>query len=434
MEYVGINSLREAYSKALIETGKTNRGVEVSRKKINEPLFEGMAFHPETEISRSYLNDNITEMTIDFVGLNKEIIELSKRYRSIMENIKYRLDEVDKNIAREEDRVRDMNIVCGNYKEFDNVLKITPGRATGVFSSEGDMFYGAVRSSIKTAPLEIIDIQGNGFEENTTFRKNLIDNDILTTWTYKRYSSKDDVKNMSQEVNKDTEQARCTIVIHSKTIFSSIRIQSEDNIVIEDVLASLDNGISYARQMPKEIAINDKDRRYNSPDYVYESGVIAFPPTNYIKLQVRGTPSSEKAKDINGNINTLVNVSRISIDGIVADATTYKNAEIRAKDLITTPVDSIAIFANEYVPPHFVDNEYFEYVLTVNGIDYPVVPINSTKQGTKIIRRGVENSDYVMSIKETIKGAELKVIIKSTDGSSTPYLSNLKICTGRGRL
>lgn len=434
MEYVGINSLREAYSKALIETGKTNRGVEVSRKKINEPLFEGMAFHPETEISRSYLNDNITEMTIDFVGLNKEIIELSKRYRSIMENIKYRLDEVDKNIAREEDRVRDMNIVCGNYKEFDNVLKITPGRATGTFSSEGDMFYGAARSAIKTAPLEIIDIQGNGFEENTAFRKNLIDNDILTTWTYKRHSSKDDVKNMPQEVNKDTEQARCTIVIHSKTIFSSIRIQSEDNIVIEDVLASLDNGISYTRQMPKEIAINDKDRRYNSPDYVYESGVIAFPPTNYIKLQVRGTPSPEKAKDINGNVNASVNVSRISIDGIVADATTYKNAEIRAKDLITTPVDSIAIFANEYVPPHFVDNEYFEYVLTVNGIDYPIVPINSTKQGTKIIRRGVENSDYVTSIKETIKSAELKVIIKSTDGSSTPYLSNLKICTGRGRL
>ena len=92
-----------------------------------------MAFHPETEISRSYLNDNITEMTIDFVGLNKEIIELSKRYRSIVENIKYRLDEVDKNIAREEDRVRDMNIVCGNYKEIDNVLKITPGRATGTF-------------------------------------------------------------------------------------------------------------------------------------------------------------------------------------------------------------------------------------------------------------------------------------------------------------
>ena len=239
---------------------------------------------------------------------------------------------------------------------------------------------------------------------------------------------------MPQEVNKDTEQARCTIVIHSKTIFSSIRIQSEDNIVIEDVLASLDNGISYTRQMPKEIASNDKDRRYNSPDYIYESGVIAFPPTNYIKLQVRGTASTEKAKDINGNTNTSVNVSRISIDGIVADATTYKNAGIRAKDLISTPVDSIAVFANEYVPPHFVDNEYFEYVLTVNGIDYPIVPINSTKQGTKIIRRGVENSDYVTSIKETIKSAELKVIIKSTDGSSTPYLSNLKICTGRGRL
>lgn len=433
MEYVGINSLREAYSKALVETGKTNRGVEVSRKKINEPLFEGVAFHPETEISRSYLNDNITEMTIDFVGLNKEIVELSKRYRSIMENIKHRLDEVDKSIAREEDRVRDMNIVCGNYKEFDNVLKITPDKVTGVFSSEGDMFYGANRSAIKTAPLEIIDIQGNGFEENTSLRKNLIDNDILTTWTYKRYSSRDDVKNMTQEVNKDTEQARCTIIIHSKTMFSSIRVQSEDNIVIEDVLASLDNGISYTRQMPKEIAINDKDRRYNSPDYVYESGVIAFPPTNYIKLQVRGTSSTEKAKDANGNINTAVSVSRVSIDGIIADATTYKNAEIKTKGLISTPVDSIAVFANEYVPPHFVDNEYFEYILTINGIDYPVVPINSVRQGTKIIRRGVENSDYITSIKETVKSAELKVIIKSTDGSSTPYLSNLKICTGRGR-
>ena len=101
--------------------------------------------------------------------------------------------------------------------------------------------------------------------------------------------------------------------------------------------------------------------------------------------------------------------------------------------LLPTPVRSNAVFANEYVPSHFLNASYFEYILTVNGTDYPVVPINSERSGIKVIRfsENMYGDDYVHHINETIKSAKLKVVIHTTGDGATPYLSHLKICMGK---
>ena len=79
------------------------------------------------------------------------------------------------------------------------------------------------------------------------------------------------------------------------------------------------------------------------------------------------------------------------------------------------------------------NKDFITYKLTVNEKEYDVVPINSNKKGVKVIRFGASplNNEYEKNISETIKQASLKIEIKACDsGSSTPFLSNLKICLG----
>ena len=75
----------------------------------------------------------------------------------------------------------------------------------------------------------------------------------------------------------------------------------------------------------------------------------------------------------------------------------------------------------------------FKYFLTVNGVEHQIVPINSQKYGTKIIR--VSNysiaDDHIIHINETIKSASLKIVINTMNNNVTPFLSNLKICFGK---
>lgn len=73
------------------------------------------------------------------------------------------------------------------------------------------------------------------------------------------------------------------------------------------------------------------------------------------------------------------------------------------------------------------------YILTVNGVDYDVVPINSHKSGIKVIRYTNYSitDDYVQHVSEPIKSAKLTVKINTPDLSYSPYVSDIKICIGK---
>ena len=104
------------------------------------------------------------------------------------------------------------------------------------------------------------------------------------------------------------------------------------------------------------------------------------------------------------------------------------------KELISKPVESIAIFSNEYIPPHLPQNDYSKYVLTINGKDYDIVPINSQKDGIKIIK--LSNYDFndlsIQRINESIKSAVLTIVLNAYGQKETTFLSNIKVCLGKG--
>lgn len=124
----------------------------------------------------------------------------------------------------------------------------------------------------------------------------------------------------------------------------------------------------------------------------------------------------------------------VRIGGIKANKNRYQEVNaFQSRELISTPVKSIALFCNEYVPSHFpAGTKYITYILTINGTDHEVVPVNANRDGMKIIRMtgSQEQSLYVIHLNEEIKSATLKVIIKTPNVGESPHFSNLKILIG----
>ena len=406
MEYVGTESLKKAYAQTLIENNLVDRGIQVHKKDWATPIFEGYALHPESEPLKDDINSCLTEIGIDIVGLNKEFSYLSKKYSALINNAKERLNIVEEKIKKEETRIRDLNIICSRYSQFDSIIGLAPESVSSDASSFENTFTAKLKETKRGLVPTILDIQGNGEEKDEKARSNLVDNDPLTSWTYIKRSSKK---------NKSEESIICTITLHSKETFNTIKIQTDNNIVIEDVQTSNDNGLTYVSNMPREIHVNDERLRYDDPDYIYEAGIIAFPFTNFAKIRVR-----KKGKSL-------------TLDNITIEGSSYATGTIVKNSIISTPVESIAVCANEYVPPHFPDDNYIEYVLTVNGKDYNIVPLNSHRQGIKIVRFAnySEGNNHTVHINETIKRAKLKVIIRTARDGETPYVSNLKVCLGK---
>ena len=443
MEHIGVASIKQAYAQTLIDEGSYTRGLSIYGKDTWEPIYEGIAFRPDMEPSSDRINQALQEASLDFASLNKEMANIGKEYREILNNLSSRISVIEKKIQAEEDRIRDINVICGNYGQFDSVIPLTDENAYGSYSYDDGVFSGKITGGSRDLQLYVIDVQGNGEEGNAgvkdaaplrDIRSHVADKDLLTSWEYSRYTSEKRINNMGVRVNRDNELAVCSVTLKCDDSFNAIRVRTTDDLLIDDVFVSTDDGLTFFGTMQKSIRLNSKEHRYDNPDYIYESGIIAFPATKCVKIRFRACGiTDEKIVDRNGAVCPGVARSRILIDGIEAFNMSHAESYIESKALIHTPVRSIAVFANEYVPPHFLNASYFEYVLTVNGIDYPVVPINSERSGIKVIRfsENIYGDDYVYHINETIKSAKLKVVIHTAGDGATPYLSHLKVCMGK---
>ena len=88
------------------------------------------------------------------------------------------------------------------------------------------------------------------------------------------------------------------------------------------------------------------------------------------------------------------------------------------------------IFANVYIP-YGLDQDDIKFILTINGQDYEVVPINSHLNGTKIIRfsGGKSSNIYTKLINEKIHSAYLTIQYTNTS-EATPMVNNVKVLIG----
>ena len=455
MEHLGVTAIKNAYAKSLLEEREAAEAEKVYTADFVEPVYKYEQLHGEDQITIDSLSKRFREMSVDITGLEHEIANAAQNYKSLVNNIKTRLNAISSKLTMEEERIKDLNIICGNYNEFTAIKNITRDDVNGAAGIVNNNVFCAKAESQIYPELIIDDIDGNGYEGNEYvlqgdgFKKDssktdnqdaLTDGSFLLPYEYSRLTAtgkKND--KYPADVNFDMEEARCTIKLHSNKEFNMLSLENNNNIIIEDVSISKDEGRTYLSCLTKRIELGKDELKYDDCNYVYGSGIVAFPSTQYLKITLASNGITDEKigyrKNGEDKITEFANANRhlISLNEINTVSAKYSDSDFYINDIVDTPVKSIAIFANEYIPPHFDSTKtYFSYVLTVNGVDYDMVPINSNKEGTKVIRLSSSGNKekYAQYIDETIKSATLHVLINIPDKASTPYLSNLKICLG----
>ncbi len=465
MEYIGLKSIREAYLEQLKDDGKTDKVIANNQKELTDPIYDGCEVHAESEPNIDKINEALSDITIDILALNKEIAAAGNNYNDLMTEINSRLDAVNEQLTAEEYRIKDMNIVCGNYDEFVSVKTLNYKYFKGSFGYDSNYVFFANPGGQSNQDLSIVSVEGNGYEGNqyvykdgyplkdtidTSIRDNMIDSHISTAYEYSRLTANTSLSDYPEDVNFDREEALCTITLFCKNEFGTLRISSDiDSLVVQDILYSPDLGNTYTSAWNKPLAINDLTAIYNDSNYIYDSGIICFPSTNYLKVALKSGGVTEDAisftkmdtTDAENPVEKIIDlpdvkrhIIRINDLNIIS-ASYATGTKLESVELIGEPTESIAIFVNEYVPQHFVSGiDYLQYILTINGVEHKVVPINSNKEGVKVIRHvdGMSSFDnYAEYIQESIKSAKLSIIINTPDSSTTPYISNVKICYGK---
>jgi hypothetical protein len=311
--------------------------------------------------------------------------------------------------------------------------------------------------------LKVLDIYGNGYEGNkyvynnyeyqqdtydTSLRNNITDNKISTYYEYSRITIQDLLDETNTYFNKDSEYAQCTISFQAEDLVNYININTEDlGIEIVGVQYSFD-GIKYnSIELSNKISINNKLDSYSNYGYVYGSGIIYVPACQFFKLTFITTKNKDDViayeKTIFENTDDIPTVltstyivpsakrSAIKINDISAYKKIYNTkTKIQSNELLSTDCYSIGLFANVYIP-YGLDNSAIKFLLTINGIDYEVVPINSNSNGIKIIRfsGGKSSSIYTQLISEKIHSAYLNIIYDNAADVS-PIVNNIKILIG----
>lgn len=304
MNYVGIESIKNAYRDLLQEQNRYQEASSLELKEFTDPIFDGYQVHPEDTPSLTDINNALQQISVDLVALTSQYSSAAQRYNDLAEEIVSNLAAVDEIIETEKERIQDINIIAGNISAFTSVKTLKATDLSGTCSTEDDYTFMCAATDRVSTRLTVQDVFGNGYEGNayvyndnifevsavnTSQRSNMIDYYSTTCYEYSRLTSA--VKNdmYPVDVNYDDKEAECSIVLTSPTsTFNFLRIQSDiTNISVEQISTSEDGGLSFKDLLTKSVEILNPSKKYEDDTYIYGSGILNFPTTNAVKIKLK---------------------------------------------------------------------------------------------------------------------------------------------------
>ena len=432
---------------------------DITKTLTTNMIYEQTFIHPE-EYGNKKINNAFSKGFMDVTQIDTQLKELAIKTDDVLKRTIKRLDVVKDTINAEKERLQDISMLCNAKTDYDNVIPLKDNDFTGTFTYENGVFYSGLITS-SSVDFVIDNVTGNGYEGNkyvlkdnqylenvlsTKSRAALYDSNISSYWEYSRITASSSEPYLIAGFNTDDAEAKATITLRFASIANEVVIKSTvDNIRVIGIRYSLD-GVNYKDVAMMPFVINNKDDSYKNEGYVYGSNIISFPNSKYLKITFESIGYAndiiafERTEaDSNENISTTTTIVPtakrhvIKINDIYVQAKNFMSESImKTNELISQDTDAyaISVFANIYYPIGLsVDN--VKFILTVNGTDYEVKPVNSHDNGIKIIRfsQGKMPTEYTQYIGEKIQSAYLTVIMKSKN-QLTPYINNVKILLG----
>lgn len=425
-------------------------------------IFKPIYIHQEEEPNIEELNSNAKNISLDINKIDNEIISSSEKIKNLLELTKLRLSNIKNYLSAEKERQEDMNILCNRYTEFASVLTLQKDDFEGDLVIDNGVLSAKIKNT-ENVKLTVIDVNGNGYEgnkyvyvnndflENTmnsNLRSAMVNGNLSSYYEYSRITIGNTVDGAPILFNKDSTEAECSIELKANKLINKLLINSDrDDIVLSKVFTSQD-GLTYKLDKEYDVSMNERYERYNNQNYVYGSGVIAFEPCMYVKLFLKSKGyTNDTLAFVNTFYNTVGDNSSvikkiekvdsakrhvIKINNIHAYSNKYGKGMIISKELIDTPINTIALYCNEYINKDYTINNNVSYFLIINGTEYQIQPINSHRDGKKIIKMSAQSykSDHIIYLNENIKSAKLKIVINSANQNVSPYISDIKILIG----
>lgn len=421
--------------------------------------FNPVLIHPEEEPNTNEINTCLFQIKDDLKTLDSNIATAAEKIKGLLEFTRIKLSEIKTDLNQEKERQEDINILCNKYTDFSTVFTLNKEDYSGNLNHV-DGIITAQEKSLDKISYSIKNIDGNGYEGNkyvylndsfvndildTSNRGAISDNNIATYYEYSRVTINNDIEEAPLLFNKDSGDSECSIELESKDEINKLVIQSDrKDLILQKVFTSTD-GQTYSLDREYNILLNDRHERYNNQGYIYGSGIIAFEPTKYIKLLFKSNGYTDDSIAFiktfyNENEKVIKKIEKINsakrhvvkINNMALYKSIYIKGMIVSKELITTPVNSIALYCNEYINKDYTIENNIDYYLIINGIEQKIVPINSSRNGKKIIRISAQTykSEHVIYTNETIKSAKLKIVINTPNANVTPFISDVKILVG----
>lgn len=437
-----------------------NRYVDEIRKGLSEKTIDtSNAFlHPE-EYGNSKINNALENGFKYIEEIYNTTTELANKVDTLLNRSIERLETVSDIITSEKERLQDISMLCNAKTDYDNAIPLTDYYFTGNFEYQDGVFSSKTTQSTSTVAT-VIDVTGNGYEGNkyvlqdksyledilsTSNRNAIVDNNISTYWEYSRITASNTEEDLLTDFNTDSSEAKCTITLKFDQISNELAIKSSiEGLKVVAIRYSNDN-LTYKDLNIMPFSLNNKEDSYKNQDYIYGSNIIAFPDSLYVKITfeskgyLNDTIAFDKViaeNDKTSTLTTIVSTAKrhvIRINDIESKRKQYiKESAFKTNELITNKKDiyAISVFANIYLPNN-ISEDNVSFILTVNGIDYNIKPVNSYSDGIKIIRfsQGKMPVEYTKYIGEKITSAYLTVVIKSKN-KLTPYVNNIKVLLG----
>lgn len=456
MELSTAKQIRKNYIEILSQDPSYNDITEtLINKSPEEPISNFKYINNEDEPSFNNEQREFSEIMLDVNSINYSILEISNKINDILESINKATSDAESIVRKQEDHIQDLNILCGQDSEYNMIIPVYKSYFPDMTSEYIDeKTFCSAKRNISPIKYLINNVSGNGIignkyiynngqfeddEEDRSLLKYIYDDSDVTSFEYSRYITNKKSEVIDGTINYDDKDVECILTIELESKACMMKLLSDDeDIIIKNIETSI-NGIDFISQLSKELMINNRSHIYNN-EYVYGSGIICFPYTKYIRL----TLSSSSVLDDNiaiktdGKIKEYKNTrrKRVRINNIKFFSSECFESTIISEDLLKSgSVDKAGLFVNEYIPEHFNDQVFINYSLIINGAEYEIVPVNSQKNGIKLIKFSEKNEigaqNYTACISETIKSIKIKISITPYKNDETPYISNLKLCLGK---
>jgi hypothetical protein len=446
-------TVKNAYLQALADEGLMDKFKEKSLQDFKTPLFKPNYLSEEDEPKYTEVHQNTLESIFDIMNLSFNCIDSAYDIENLLSEVDLKIASIQEKIDAEDERVKDINMICGNISDFNSIIPIT----SGYFSIKSNLYqYRNCITSSKTyekdIPIKIVNINGNGYSGNeyvvseqydvlqkelfdTSLTENVFDGVKNSAWEYSRLFSYDAV-NKSDLINIDDIPATVQITLESQSEdgFNELVFDDDATTHITKIEVS-DNNVEWRTVFNGDIQPNKQDHSYSDFTYIYGSGALVFPVTQLLRITMYSNAVDSKKIKINDQIKDGVYRKFIKIDAMQARRNSFKDGSGTTQNIITSGKAVCAgIFCNEYIPDFIQDalRQDIQYQLIVNGVAHNVVSVNSDKKGIKLVKysKNPIKEKYVEYIDEPITTLQIAMMVPVAYDYS-PYIANLKLCLGK---